>query len=159
MINKMEDDKVTKFIGYLKKLYGERLISVAFFGSFGTTRFRKDSDIDVFIVLEDGLKTHPKRIEEFTSFFEKLDDEEMKTFVDRINPVIKLKRSFKGFQPLLLDMTIGAKIVYDKGNFFRNELSKLKRKLKKLGAKRIKVGRKWYWDLKPDLKPGEVFEI
>jgi len=151
--------QIKKFIKTLKNLYGKNLISVVFFGSFGTERFKSSSDIDVFIVLEKGLRTHPMRIKEFTQFFENVTDKEIKEFVDKINPVIKLKDSFKNFQSLLLDMTVRAEIVYDKGNFFKKELLKLKRKLHKLGAKRVTIGRRWYWDLKPDLKPGEIFEI
>lgn len=151
--------QIKKFIKALKDLYGEELISVVFFGSFGTERFKSSSDIDVFIVLGKGLRTHPMRIKEFTQFFENVTDKELKKFVDRVNPVIKLKDSFKNFQSLLLDMTVKAEIVYDRDNFFKKELLKLKRKLHKLGAKKVTIGRKWYWDLKPDLKPEEIFEI
>jgi len=35
----------------------------------------------------------------------------------------------------------------------------LKTSLAILGSRRIWTGDTWYWDLKPDFKPGEVFEL
>jgi hypothetical protein len=31
--------------------------------------------------------------------------------------------------------------------------------LHELGARRVRLGSAWYWDLKPDFKPGEVFDL
>jgi hypothetical protein len=28
-----------------------------------------------------------------------------------------------------------------------------------LGARRVWLGNAWYWDLKPDYRPGDVFEL
>jgi len=43
--------------------------------------------------------------------------------------------------------------------FMQNVLAQFECRLKKLGANRIWSGNAWYWDLKPDYRPGEVFEI
>jgi hypothetical protein len=41
-----------------------------------------------------------------------------------------------------------------------NEFKAIKEKLKKLGSKKVVLpDSSWYWDLKPDMKPGEVIEI
>lgn len=41
-----------------------------------------------------------------------------------------------------------------------NYLNKLSKKLEKMGARKIFLGDgRWYWDLKPDYKLGEVVEI
>ena len=63
-------------------------------------------------------------------------------------------------RPIYLDMVEDSIIIYDRDKFIEATLSNLKRKLKKLGAKRIflKDGT-WYWDLKPDIQQGEVVEI
>lgn len=52
-----------------------------------------------------------------------------------------------------------AQILYDRGDFFKVILDRVRERLKTLGAKKIRKGTMWYWDLKPDYKPGEVFEI
>ncbi|HWP57484.1 MAG TPA: hypothetical protein VNL14_06340, partial [Candidatus Acidoferrales bacterium] len=38
-------------------------------------------------------------------------------------------------------------------------LQRLRERLARLGARRVWRGNAWYWDLKPDFKPGDVFEI
>jgi hypothetical protein len=58
-----------------------------------------------------------------------------------------------------LDFIEDARLLYDKGNFFRGFLNQLKDRLSRLGARRVWRGNAWYWDLKPDFKPGDVFEI
>lgn len=56
-------------------------------------------------------------------------------------------------------MTEDAVIIHDKENFFERILTSLIEKMKKLGSKRIWIGKKWYWILKDDVKFGEVIEI
>ena len=52
-----------------------------------------------------------------------------------------------------------AKILFDREDFFRTVLRKVQARLKDLGARKVQVGKMWYWDLKPDYRPGEIFEI
>lgn len=56
---------------------------------------------------------------------------------------------------LYLDMIEEAIILVDQGGFFSKKLESLRRRLKELGAKKIRRNRDWYWDLKPDLKLGD----
>ena len=51
------------------------------------------------------------------------------------------------------------RILYDEGGFFAAVLDRLRARLRQLGSRRIWRGNAWYWDLKPDFKPGEVFEL
>ncbi|MFB3904718.1 MAG: hypothetical protein ACE15E_14805 [Acidobacteriota bacterium] len=39
------------------------------------------------------------------------------------------------------------------------QLRDLKDRLARLGARRVWQGNAWHWDLKPDYKPGDVFEL
>ena len=41
----------------------------------------------------------------------------------------------------------------------QSRFADLKHRLQMLGARRIWRGNAWYWELKPDLKPGEVFTL
>jgi hypothetical protein len=52
-----------------------------------------------------------------------------------------------------------AKIAYDRDGFLYNNLTRLRLKLAELGAKRVPIGDRWYWDLKPDYKPLEVVNL
>jgi len=60
---------------------------------------------------------------------------------------------------ILLDIMEDAKIVYDKDGFLQGSLTRLRLKLAELKAKRVQVGKGWYWDLKPDYKPLEVVKL
>ena len=56
-------------------------------------------------------------------------------------------------------MTEEAIILYDKNAFFAGLLERLRRRLQELGARKKRIGKAWYWDLKPDFRPGEVIEL
>ena len=75
-------------------------------------------------------------------------------------PIMKTREEASYHSPLYLDMVVEGVILYDREGFFGSILDEIGRKLKKLGARRkyLKSGG-WYWDLKPDYKPGEVIEI
>jgi hypothetical protein len=76
-----------------------------------------------------------------------------------LSPIFKTREETLKGSPIFLDMVEDCIILYDKEEFFAGVLIKLKERLAALGAKRVWRGNAWYWDLKPDFKPGEVFEI
>ena len=68
---------------------------------------------------------------------------------------MKTREEAKLLSPLYLDMVDDAIIIFDKDSFFQNILETLRTRLSKLGAKKKKIGDKWYWDLKANYKFGE----
>jgi hypothetical protein len=74
-------------------------------------------------------------------------------------PVIKSSEEAEIGSPLFLDMVDDARVLYDRDGFFARRLERLRTRLNELGARRIWRGKVWYWDLKPDDQPGEVFEL
>ena len=76
-----------------------------------------------------------------------------------LSPVFKTPEEIASGSPLFLDMVEDVRMLFDRDRFFAKVLKKLKKRLQKLGARRIWQGNAWYWDLKPDYQPGEVFEI
>ena len=48
-----------------KKVYGERLISLAIFGSWAGERNTSESDVDILIVAKDLSKKRLERVKEF----------------------------------------------------------------------------------------------
>lgn len=152
-----------RILSEIKLFYGERLISVVIFGSSARETQRFDSDIDILIIVKDLPKGRMKRIREFEAvedsvepFLTLLQKEGINTC---ISAVIKTPEEALTGSPLFLDMVEDAKILFDKDGFFSHMLKRLRDTLKELGAKRIWKGNAWYWDLKPDYKPGEVFEL
>ena len=51
------------------------------------------------------------------------------------------------------------RILYDRERFLERALAGLRARLARLGARRIWRGSAWIWDLKPDYRPGEVFDL
>ncbi len=147
----------------LKETLGDRLVSVALFGSVARGEAGSTSDIDLFVVLEEaptGMRRRrallePAR-ERLTPALEALWQQGIYTdFVE----IIRSREEARRFHPVYLDMTEEAIILYDKNAFFAGLLERLRRRLQELGARKKRIGRVWYWDLKPDFRPGEVIEL
>ena len=77
----------------------------------------------------------------------------------RSPPVFKTPEEVEAGSPLYLDMVEDARILVDPEGFLAGYLERLRVRLRVLGARRIRRGNAWYWELKPDLKPGEIFAI
>ncbi len=145
------------------KYYKERLISLVIYGSVARGTMRPDSDVDILIIAEDLPRGRMARVREFENIeqalspvFEKMSFQGIDTY---LAPVFKTKEEAISGSPLFLDMVEDAKILYDSEDFFSRRLQRLKERLISLGAKRVWKGNVWYWDLKPDYKPGDVIEL
>lgn len=148
-----------------QRRFGERLISVALYGSVARGTATGASDVDLLVVAE-GL---PRSV---------LERDRVAIEIERgLRPLRDEISARTGWQPYLstllvtseeasctwrpyFDMTIEAEILFDRGGFLRGVLDRVARRLAELGARRIVLpdGR-WYWDLKPDFRWGEVIEI
>jgi hypothetical protein len=140
-----------------KERYGERLISLAVFGSVGRGTPRPDSDIDLLLVIKDLPVGRIARVKEFAAIETTLGMA-IKGRIE-LSPVFKTPEEIANGSLLLLDMVEDARVLFDSDDFFKNALKNLKERLQKMGARRIWQGNVWYWDLKPDYKQGEIFEI
>ncbi len=152
-----------KLLKNLLEVFDENLVSMVVFGSVARGEYRRDSDVDLLLVVEGLPKGRLKRTGLFEKAEEKLEKDLEKLF-DKgyyisFSPIIKTPEEASKISPLYLDMVEDAVIVYDKNGFFEKILKKLERKLKELGAERVKLGRKWYWRLKRDFRFGEVIVI
>jgi len=146
----------------LQRLYGPRLVSVVVFGSVARGTPRPDSDLDVLLVVEGLPRGRMRRMEELAPVCDA---------VDRVlaagagpgaailSPVIKTPAEVAYGSPLFLDMVEDACILFDRDGFFHRYLERLRERLRALGARRIPYKGSWYWDLKPDFRPGDVIEL
>lgn len=164
MLKKKFRELERSLLSELKSYYGQRLISVVVFGSVARETQTFDSDLDVLIIAEKLPIGRMNRIREFESVEEKLEPL-LKAFQEKygintyISAIIKSSEEVEKGSPLFLDMVEDAKILFDKDKFFEKRLKRLRTRLKELGAKRIWRGNAWYWDLKPDYKPGDIIEL
>lgn len=157
------DQLVVELEREVKDLYGERLVSLAIFGSVARGVMRPDSDIDVLIIVENLPNGRIPRVREFDQIENMLELNFKAARSAGINtiysPVIKTPAEVRKGSPLFLDMTLDVQILFDRDDFFRTYLDQLREKMKKMGSKRIAKGGGYYWLLKPDLKPGEDIDL
>lgn len=143
--------------------YGNRLVSVAVFGSVGRGTPRHDSDLD-FLILAEGLPAGRMRRSDDFAAVETILAPALARAADAgiaplLSPVIKTPEEASQGSPLFLDMIDDARVLFDRDNVLRKVLLKLRERLDRLGARRIWRGNAWFWDLKPDYRPGDEFEL
>lgn len=166
MIDKKQR-RVQSFFGKLlieaKKVYGKRLVTLAVYGSWARGQNKPESDIDVLVVADGLSRRRLNRVEEFNAIEEALEgglknlhQQGIYTF---FSPIFKTPEEVRKGSLLFLDMLYELIIFYDKKKFFSDYLKDFKRRLDKLGSRRVKKGERWYWILKPDYKQGETFNI
>jgi nucleotidyltransferase len=153
-------EKLTKL---LQEEFQDKLISVVLFGSIARGDNRKDSDIDLLLVIKDLPKTITERVILFDKVERKLDDDIMRLMDEgyyvTFSPILKTPEEAMRFSPIYMDMTEDAIILYDRNEFFRKVLEKTKKRLKELGFERVWLSKKsWYWR-KRDYKFGEIIDF
>jgi predicted nucleotidyltransferase len=158
------DQLLDALVAACRRHYGARLRSLLVYGSVGRRTPRPDSDIDLLIVADGLPNGRTARVEDFLRSVE-ADMEPALAAARRhgitpwLSPVFKTPEEVERGSPIFLDMIDDARVLHDEDDFMRHALSAFKARLDKLGAKRIWRGNAWYWDLKPDYQPGEVFEL
>lgn len=163
MLKEAFEDLLRETLNAIQRHYGDRLVTVVVYGSVGRGTMRFDSDVDLLIVARDLPCGRMARVREFDAVerqlepvFERLRQQDIET---RLSAVFKTPEEAEAGSPLFLDMTEDARLLYDRDRFFERRLARLRARLAELGSKRIWRGNVWYWDLKPDYQPGEVFEL
>jgi predicted nucleotidyltransferase len=146
-----------------RAVYGERLVSLALFGSVARRTARPDSDLDLFVVVEGLPRGRRARLETFAPVERQLAPAMARLAEDgttvELSPVLRTPEEMRTATPLLLDLTEDAVVLEDRGRVLAAALDDLRARLRRLGSRRIWIGPRWYWDLKPDYRRGEVFRL
>ncbi len=158
---------LNRYTEILKEFFHEKLSSVAVFGSAarGTAKFPQ-SDIDILIVIENvGKLSFGERIKLTNNVEDELSrTEEYAKFKHafggrpKFQEIIFSQEELRAHPPILLDLTTDAVILYDMG-ILSEEIDKLRKRLKELGARKVVLKDSWFWVLKPDVKLGEKVEL
>jgi len=152
-----------RYTDLLRAHLGDRLMSVVLFGSVARGDASPTSDIDLLIVIENlpaGQFARKRQLAGADAAFEEHLERAVSAGLEtRLARIVRTPSEAKRPIPLYLDLTEDAVILYDRDGFFARVLEGVRVSLNRLGARRIRQGRTWYWDLKPDFKPGDVAEI
>lgn len=151
------------YVSALHRSLGSSLVSAVLFGSVARGEAGPTSDVDLLLVVEglpasrlarhDALGPADEAVE---PLLEALRRDGIHTDV---HPILKTPDEARQPRLLYLDMVEDAVLLYDRDGFFGSVLDRMRESLRRLGARRLRMGRVQYWDLKPDYRPGEVFEL
>lgn len=147
----------------IRRVYGSRLRSIALFGSVARRTARPNSDVDLFLVVDGLPRSRRARLETFDAVERALAVElgtlRQSGIETELSAVLRTPEDLKTASPLMLDLTEDAIILEDRGGVLEAALEDLRRRLRRLGSRRVWSGGSWYWDLKPDYRRGEIIEL
>jgi predicted nucleotidyltransferase len=152
-----------RYAGLLASALRERLVSVVLFGSVARGDATASSDIDLLIVasaLPPGQFVRKRLLGDADERIQAdLDAARLQGIDTRLARIVRTPEEARRVRPLYLDMTEDAVLLFDRDGFFAGVLAALRASLQRLGAKRVRLGRSWYWDLKPDFVAGDLVRL
>jgi predicted nucleotidyltransferase len=157
------NQKLTDLARCYTQLLGERLVSVALFGSVARGTAHEHSDIDLFVVIKDLPVGAFARREVVEPVHQALLPElnkllQASIYTDLIE-VLRTPEEAGRFHMLYLDMMLEAQLLCDRDGFMEERLARVRQRADELGARRRQLGDVSYWDLKPDFVPGDVIAL
>jgi len=146
-----------------RRVYGQRLRSLAVFGSVARGTPRPDSDVDALLVVDALPAGRRARMDEFEAvdaLLEPLVADARARGVDTIvSPVLKTPAELAAGSLLYLDMVDEARILVDEDGLLRHFLDALGARLAAAGAQRVRKAGGYYWVLAPNFRWGDRIEL
>ncbi len=144
--------------------YGERLISLAVFGSWARGSATPASDLDLLGRAEPLPPSRMKRVRGFRPVADATQAVRSCVWSDQnaeveLSPVFKTPVELAAGSPLYLDMTLWRVVLFDRGGVLATFLEGLRGRMQALGSRRIPFKGGAFWDYKPDFRPGDVVEL
>lgn len=135
----------------IHEFYRDSLLGLAIFGSYAREENRKNSDLDLLIILKKA-PGFSQRIQDFVEYVEleleflaqELYEEE-EIFCE-LSPYILSKEESLKFQPLYFDLVEHNKIVYDPEGIIYHIIESTKNLMVQYGAKKVECGNFWEWE-------------
>jgi predicted nucleotidyltransferase len=148
----------------VKEVFENSLVSLALFGSVARGDYKLDSDIDIFITIEDIPKSRSERSHLILNNLIPLYKERgERIYPDVVLPelhsVLRDKAQVLEGGFLYLDLVSEAKILVDRDGFFENHLERFGKKMKEWGSQKYIEQDGYYWIVKPGLQNGEILDL
>jgi predicted nucleotidyltransferase len=157
------EELLNQLLQRLGDAFGEGVIlSCALFGSVARGEARPDSDIDLLVVHK-PVDFRP--VEKFVDVLLELRESDEYRRLEALGhspdpyPVFMTEEEMYEQPLILLDIMDHGMIICDNGAL-RKRFKSLRKRLAELGTKKVILeDGSWYWDIKPDWKPGEAVEL
>jgi predicted nucleotidyltransferase len=154
---------VERVVGHYRQALGDDLLAVACFGSVARGEPGPGSDLDLYVVTREPVAVLlDPRLEGVRRLRQSPEYQILARQGYRPDPMAIFHTAAKlATHPwILLDIADHGVILYDPARVLARELEAVRRRLRELGAKRVeRPDGSWYWDLKPDWRPGETVEL
>ena len=137
MLNKVLDE----FLQKCKQKFGDDLISIVLFGSYARETATEYSDVDLLVI----AKNLPKRRIDRHKVLRDIVLEFIYRYGINISPILIEPRDLspKDINPLICGILTGYKIIYDKDDFWRTYLNKIKPIIKREGIIYVERDKRW----------------
>ncbi len=146
-----------------RAVLGDDLLAVACFGSVARAEASPESDLDLYVVTRDPVASScDPRLVGMSRLRETPEYQALAHEGYRPDPMPIFHSAAKlATHPwILLDIADHGLILYDPEGILARELEAVRGRLRDLGSRRIdRPDGSWYWDLKPDWRPGETIEL
>ena len=147
-------------LGGIIRLYGERLVSLAVFGSTARGDGGATSDIDLLVVAEGLSRSYSERLAELEPVSDACSSVNRTMWRERgeyhlLDAILLAPEELLSNSLFLLDLTRDALVVFDRRGTLRGALEGLRRRLAETGSRRVETpAGNWYWELKPGAVSG-----
>ncbi len=156
---------VQEFLELLRRHFEDRLVAALVFGSVARGTARRDSDVDLCLVIRGLPTSRYRRHQVVAPVLEEL--RASASYVDLVrrgytpDPAVILytPEEIAETKPIFLDMVDQGEILMDDGSL-GSKLDSLRKRLQDLGSRKVTLpDGTYYWLLKPGLRFGDVIEL
>ena len=141
---------------------GDYLVALACFGSAARNQARPDSDLDLYVVTRRPVSPLDPRLGlagrlRYTPEYRALAH--LGYHPDPM-PIFHAIATLRTRPWILLDIADHGVILLDAEGILARELEAVRGRLQELGSRRVELpDGSWYWQIKPDWRPGETVEL
>jgi len=154
---------VDRLVAEYQAALGDDLLAIACFGSVARGQAGPESDLDLYVVTRrrvsvmlDPRLAQVRRVREGPEYRALARH----GFSPAVSPIYHTVEELSAHPWILLDIAHHGIILHDPEGILGRELAAIRRRLRELGSQRIELpDGSWYWDLKPDWRPGEIVEL
>lgn len=148
---------------HLKKHHVGNLVAMILFGSVARGTVTAHSDIDLLTVfhrLPPGRMARRSYLGDTPPLLaKKLLRLHGRGIHTDFNVLIKTVTEAQTRTPFTYELVQDGLVLFDEADFFNDLKAGVKKRMRELGSQWRQIGKFRYMDLKPDMKPGEIFEL
>jgi predicted nucleotidyltransferase len=142
---------------------GDDLVAIALFGSVARGQARPHSDLDLYVVTRERVSVLlDPRLDRVQDLHRSAEYAALRELGFRPDPapVLHTVAELVTHPWILLDIADHGVILHDPEGVLGRELAAVRRRLVELGSRRVEQpDGSWYWELRPDWRPGDTIEL